>query len=205
MSKHKKKLYTDEAINLKLPPCAEYLGSYSPLIANGKLIIPNLNRSYYFISTTKEKSSLQEYSAEDFSTYPTFINSNLQISLTTFIIGLVINKIQSSSINYTANMCFHENNTINKFIHRILNSNTIVNASFVPSLLYTISNSNAIRPLYVSDVAISPLNYYILFIINRLENDPNLLMANNSFVTIDPLNLGLADIKIIYPYKNSDD
>lgn len=93
-------------------------------------------------------------------------------------------------------MEIHSNESTNTFIHKMLTEKPEVNTNFVHKLSFIISNGNAILPFFTHAVDITPLNFYILFFINRLEGNPGLLFANNSFTTDDPINFDMASINI---------
>lgn len=77
----------------------------------------------------------------------------------------------------------------------------MVNSDFSPSLTFRISNGEAIFPLYTRTTNITLLNYYILFILNRLERTPELFFGNNSYATPDPINFNLAALNLTFPLE----
>lgn len=91
-------------------------------------------------------------------------------------------------------MEIHSDESANTFIHQMLKEKPDVNTNFIHKLSFIISNGNAILPYFTYAVDITPLNFYILFLVNRLEGDPGLLFANNSFTTEDPINFDMSAI-----------
>lgn len=180
--------------NAILPPCANFLNNANPLVKDNTYIYRNYNSLYCFIATnplnsTQNSNSIQVY-------------TNLQISLYNYIIGLFINEIQLKKIKYDENLEIHSDKSTNKFIHGTLKSNLELKANFIPYLSLIISNSYSIVSLYTKNIPITPLNYYILFVLNRLEGQPGLFFGNNSYTTPDIINFNLAALNIKFPYMN---
>jgi hypothetical protein len=186
-----------------LPPCSAFLGNNNPIIKDGRVIFRNLNKAYYFISTTSTTEQTRYETGLPETTTPIsnrpFTAANFQITLSTFIIGLYINQIQQKIISYDENIPIHADKTANNFVHKLLRNTPQVNVDYVPELSLVISHSNAILPLYTYAAPITPLNFYILFILNRLENNPGLFFSDNSFATEDPINFTLASLIIQFP------
>ena len=185
----------------KIPPCSQFLGNAEPIIKDGKVIFRNENRAYYFISTVTNQDSSENgnQAPQNQILEQANVNFNLQISLATFIIGLFINKIQKGEIEYDANMPIHENSTANSMIHQLLQNSPQVQTDYLPQLSLVVSNGNAILALYTYTINITPLNFYILFLLTRLENNPAFFFGNNSFATEDPINFSLASLNICFP------
>ncbi|AWZ47887.1 hypothetical protein C3495_03245 [Clostridiaceae bacterium 14S0207] len=181
-----------------LPPCTKFLGGYSPLIKDGKFIYPNYNRLFLFLTYNYPLSEPPNYDPKDITTYSLQQNANLQISLYDFLIGLFINEVQKDIIKYDSSMKIHDNKYADRFIKTLINANFDVFSDFIPSLSFVISNSNAILSLYTADVKISPINFYIIFMLNRIENEPALKYGNNCYVTPDYINYELANLFIKY-------
>lgn len=191
-----KKDNCNKYVDAKLPPCANFLGNNNPIIKNGKLIFRNMNRLYYFIATSpKTKNSGKK---KVFTTPQLY--TNIQISLTTYIIGLFIDMIEKEKIIYDKEYPIHSNKEINDYIHQTIAQppDTIINYQTQLTLVY--SNGNAILTPIQYTVDISSTNYLILLTINRLESDPGLLFINNSYATPDIINLILSEIDINFPY-----
>lgn len=187
----------------QLPPCSEFLGSNTPIIKDGNRIYRNMNRAFYFISaeasgssTTADPQAPQD--SKCFSNNPS-TTLNIQISLVNYLVGLFINQVQLGKIKYDRNKPIHNDKLMDEFIHQMLEKSPEIRVDFVPQLILLISNGNAILPLLTQSINITPLNFYILFVLNRLENNPGLTFGNNSFVTEDPINFSLAAINNKYP------
>lgn len=187
-----------------VPPCSAYLGNHNPIIKDGKVIYKNENRLFFFISTLPGRDRNGPSPVEPETTTPVteepFTSSNLQVSLSTFIIGYYINQIQLDKIQYDQSCPIHSDKATDAFIHQTLQDPPQINTDYTTALSLIISNPNSVLPLYTYEVNITPLNYYILFIINRLENDPGLFFGNNSYATEDPINLLLAALNIQCPF-----
>lgn len=201
MSKNNRKKRNNRCKNpfedAKVPPCSAYLGSNNPLLINDYLVARNFNRFYYFLSTNSPISQVT-YNPSDFSTYTVGGNSNIQISLSTFLIGVFIDSVQKNVIKFEEDMTIHSNEYINDFIKNLLINAPSIDINFVPSLNVFLSNSNAIIDLYNLQINISPINFFILLFVSRFEKDPNLLISNNSYVTVDEINIELAKFNYIY-------
>lgn len=187
----------------KIPPCSEFLNNTDPIIKDGKLIFRNQNRLFCFLSTNPLSSSDSSSNCtNNYCDVNYLINSspsvytNIQISITTYLIGLYINQVQQGIIDYKPTASIHSNKSTNEFIHQLLQNCPKVNVDYIPGLSLVISNNSAIATLYSSTFNISPLNYYILFVLNRLENDPGLYFSNNSYAAPNPINLTLAALNI---------
>ncbi len=186
----------------EVPPCGVYLGNIDPIIKDGKVIYRNENRVYFFISTILNNRAViypREPETATPITEEPFTSSNLQISLTTFIVGLYINQIQLGKIKYDKTNAIHSNKTADEFIHQTLQNPPQIKTNIVTTLSLIISHSNAIIPLYTRSLDITALNYYILFALNRLENNPGLFFGNNSFVDQDPINIDFAALNLQFP------
>ncbi|MDD7793356.1 hypothetical protein [Clostridium sp. 'White wine YQ'] len=168
----------------EVPPCSAFLGNAEPIIKNGHVIFRNFNRLFCFISTA----------SDDPSEKINKVNTNIQISITTYIIGLYINKVQLGIIKYNKSSKIHSDETANEFIHKMIDKSPEVKVDYKPSLKAVVSNQNAILPLFTNIIDINPLNYYILFILNRMEANPGLYFANNDFGTEDSINFMLASL-----------
>lgn len=170
-----------------IPPCYQFLGNDNPIIKDGRLIYKNHNRLFLFLSTSYENEAS--------------VNTNIQISLCSFIIGLFVNQVQNGIIKYDENCIIHTNKKINSLIHKLLQAPPDVKMSCKPFLSIYISHRDAVTALYNSSIPIAPFNYYLLFILNRLEGNPGLFFSNNSFVTPDPINFDLSSFNLNFPFK----
>lgn len=194
--KKKNKSSCNSFDDFTLPPCAKFLGSINPLIKNGKVIYRNLNRFYFFISYHYSKISSPTYNSLNPQSFNDTINGNLQIEPYYFFIGMYINEIQKGNIIYNDNVKIHDNKYADSFIKTILKNNYKINSSFIPSLTYAISNSNAILPPYLASIEISLINFYIILMINRFYYEYGLLFSDNAYVTNDFINNFLANIYV---------
>lgn len=174
-----------------LPPCAALLGNRDPIIKDGRIIFRNQNRLFFFIGTASPKGA--RYS----------IDTNVQITLSTFIIGLFIDQIEHNSAKYKNTIKIHARDDINTFIHNSLSKPLKVSFKYKPSLSLVYSNADAILHPFLYTLRISPNNYLILLAINRFENNPGLFFINNSHITEDVLNFILAGIDISAPECNN--
>ncbi|MBL4931963.1 hypothetical protein [Clostridium paridis] len=170
--------------NGEVPPCSAFLGNTEPIIKNGHIIFRNNNRLFCFISTSTDITS------ENIND----ITTNIQISITSYIIGLYINKVQLGILEYDKNAKIHSDEKTDEFIHKMIEKSPEVKVDYRPYLTATVSHQNAVLPLFTNVINIKPLNYYILFILNRMEANPGLYFANNDFVTDDSINFMLASL-----------
>ena len=194
--KKKSKSSCNSFDDFTLPPCAKFLGNINPLINNGKVIYRNLNRFYFFISYHYSKISSPTYNPLNPQSFNDTITANLQIEPYYFFIGMYINEIQKGNITYNDNVKIHDNKYADSFIKTILKNNYEINSSFIPSLTYAISNSNAILPPYLASIEISLINFYIILMINRFYYEYGLLFSDNAYVTNDFINNFLANIYV---------
>lgn len=194
--KKKNKSSCNSFDDFTLPPCAKFLGNINPLIKNGKVIYRNINRFYFFISYNYSKISSPTYNSLNPQSFNDTINGNLQIEPYYFFIGMYINEIQKGNIIYNDNVKIHDNKYADSFIKTILKNNYEINSSFIPSLTYAISNSNAILPPYLASIEISLINFYIILMINRFYYEYGLLFSDNAYVTNDFINNFLANIYV---------
>ena len=179
----------------EIPPCSAFLDNSNPIIKDCKLIFRNLNRLFYFISASTINPSTQ-FNAST-------VAANIQISLSTFIIGLFINQVQVGIITYDQDCMIHSNKEINAFIHETLQNPPIIDENFFPSLSLVYSNGNAILDPFTFTLNISKLNFYILLIISRLEMNLGLFFIDNSFATEDCINFFLASLNIQCPFEEN--
>lgn len=173
----------------ELPPCSDFLGNSNPIIKDGKVIFRNFNRVFYFITTTPDNTTT--LSDNVFYSY-----TNIQISLYNFIIGIFISQIESKLIDYDKNCAIHKDTKVNKFIHEILQKKTEIKLNSTPSLSLIVSNNNAIVPLLTTMINISPINYFILLVLNRFEGNPALFFADNTYTLEDPINFYLSGLNV---------
>ncbi len=96
-----------------IPPCAEYLKNDNVLLINGDLLYINNNKLYAFISSNASNQNSEGDSSES-------LNTNIEISMTTFIIGLFINQIQKGIIKYDEDKPIHQDKKIDSLIHQWL-------------------------------------------------------------------------------------
>lgn len=176
-------------IGAKVPPCAELLGNFNPVIKDGKLIFRNLNRLFYFIGISPKNENAPQ------------ILSNIQISLPTYITGLFINQIECNKINYNEADKIHGDEKINTFIHNCIKNPTNINFDYLTQLKLVYSNVDAILPPFEYTINISLNNYLTLLSINRIEGNPLLFFINNSDATEDIFNFILAEIDLSFPLK----
>ena len=170
-----------------VPPCANLLRNVNPIIKDGKLIFRNLNRLYYFIGIHPKDDIISPE-----------LYANIQISLSTYLIGLIIDQIESKKIVYREEDEMHTIKEINDFIHKSINNPT--NKKFkhrtILSLVY--SNIDAILTPFQYILDISLNNFLILLTINRVENNPALFFINNSDATEDIFNFILSEVDISF-------
>ena len=169
--------------NPDLPPCSKYLGNAHPILTENFAIFKNDNRAYYFLSTLPTGSN---------TIGANLIYTNLQISLTTYLVGVYIFNVQSGKCTFDSNSPIHNNKQANDFIVNTLNTPPNITLNYVPSLNLVIGNSNSILSLYTNTIIITPLNYYISLGLHALENDPSLFYGNNADALADPINIDLA-------------
>lgn len=188
-----------------VPPCCAFLGNIEPLIKDGKIIYRNENRVFFFISTIFDPSARASLPGEPETTNPIterpYTSSNLQISLATFLTGMYINQIQLGNIIYDQTSAITSDETADEFIHQTFQNPPEIVTNYETTLSIIVSHSGSVIPLYTQAWHITPLSYYILFILNRLENNPGLFFGNNSFVEDDPINFVLASLNIQFPLK----
>ena len=96
-----------------IPPCAEYLENENILVLDGELIYRNANKIYTFITTSASNNGPTGSLGEALET-------NVEISITTFIIGLFINQVQMGVIKYDKTKPIHPDEKIDLLIHECL-------------------------------------------------------------------------------------
>lgn len=178
----------------EVPPCSAFLTNSNPLIKDGKVIYKNLNRIFFFIGTTPTDENLS-YN----------ISTNLQINLSTYVIGLFIYQIEQGFIKYDKNAVISTDKVINQFVHESLQNPPTIKEEFNANLALVYSNGNAILDPLNYSVNISKLAYYVLFIIDRLTFNPALFFINNSFSLENCLNFFSASLNIQFPFVEEDD
>ncbi len=192
----------------EVPPCSAFLGNIDPIVIDGELIFRNINRVYYFISTSSASIISRNAGSQGglacgcCSLGNTSAITNLQVSMATYIIGLYIHEVQMGNIRHSDKNKIHSDKKANEFICGMLKKKPEVLMDFIPSLSVIVSNSTAILNAFSYTVNITPLNYYILFVLNRLENHPGLFFANNNYVTEDPINFNLASLALRFPFED---
>lgn len=197
MKKKKKKHCRCKFQDFKLPPCAEFLGNYNPLVYNGHVIYRNTNRLYFFLCFNNNGDIGKTYNPAEPLTFNNIHGGCIQIEPYLFFIGVYINEFQKGNMANFNETKIHDDNNADEFIKSVL-SNTYdtnnVNSEVVPTLSYVISNSNAILPLFSAYIEIRPINYYIILMLSRFYGDYGLLFGDNSYVTNDFVNETLASI-----------
>jgi hypothetical protein len=184
MSKKSKTCFDVLYNNPDFPPCSKYLGNTHPILTENFAIFKNDNRAYYFLSTNPTNSTTAVGTSLTYT--------NLQISLTNYLIGLYIFNVQCGKCTFDSNSPIHNDKQANDFIVNTLNTSPNININFSPSLNFIIGNGNSIVDLYTNVLNITPLNYYIILSLHALENDPTLFYGNNSDALADPINIDLA-------------
>lgn len=174
--------------NGELPPCAKFLNNSAPLISDDMLIYRNLNGIYCFLSVNPSTNNKITTSV------------NLQISISNFIIGLYISQIQDKIIEYDSNAVIHNNKKANNFVHKALSNNISIDEDLNASLIFFITNNNAILPLYTATIDITPLNLYIIIVLHVLENNPALYFGNNDHTFENAINFYLASLSLKFPF-----
>ena len=191
-NKYKKKKCYD--INdFKIPPCAKYLGSNNPFVKDGKIIYKNNNRLYLFLSFNSKTSNGKIYNPVDPSTFSINATGNLQIELYYFIISLFINDVEKGNIKDYEDITIHEDLDADGFVKSVLENKYEITTEFIPSLSYIISNASAVIPLFYGVIEISPINYYIILMLSRFNENYGMLFSDNSYVADDFINRALAD------------
>lgn len=185
--------YDCNAFKGELPPCAQFLNNSNPLIKDNTLIYRNLNGIYTFLSINPVSNSNIATSA------------NLQISFSNFIIGLYISEIQDKIIEYDSNAIIHNNKKANNFIHKALSNDISIDEDINASLVFLITNTDAILPLYTATINITPLNLYIIIVLHALENNPALFFGNNDYTFENQINLYLASLSLKFPFTKFKD
>lgn len=187
--------YNCNAFKGEIPPCAQFLNNSNPLIKDGRLLYRNFNRIYCFLSVNPSNDNNNNNNNNMITT-----SSNLQISISNFIIGLYISQIQNDIIKYDNNSIIHNNKVANDFIHKALSNNTSIDDELNASIAFFITNTNAILPLYTATINITPLNLYILITLHLLENNPALFFANNDYALEDEINFYLSSLSLKFPF-----
>jgi len=174
--------------NYKLSDCSNFLGNSNPLIKNGKIIFRNLNRLFFFISLNNNNKNNED-----------LFEINIQISLSHFLIGLIIQSILLEKTKYEKDAKIASDEKTNKIIHKLLQKPPKkLRQDYNYYLILTFSNNNAIFNPFSYSIKIKPLTFVILLILNRFENNPSLFFFNNDYVTEDTINYLLASIHITY-------
>ena len=187
-----------------IPPCVEWFGSHNPFVRDGKFIYKNYNRVYFFLSFNYTRNSGSEYDTANPFTFNSTGNGNLQIELYCFLIALYINEIEKGNIEYDKEIRIHDDENADKFIKTIIENNYEIDNTFIPSLTYLISNSNAVIPFFTGVIEISMSNFYIILMISRFYSDYGLLFSDNAYVTNDFINRTLANIYIEFNTCNNN-
>lgn len=184
------KLYQDG----KIPLCAQYLNNDSPIIKDGKLIFRNLNRLFLFLTIQSKPSS------------PDTLVINIQISLKHYLIGLFLHNLLQDPSKYQKDLKIDSNPKINSIIHKIIQKPPKkLNTQFDYFLTLSYSNQNAILNPLTYSFPIKPLLFYLLLILNRIENHPGLFFINNDFVIEDTINFALAALHLELPFIALDE
>ena len=170
----------DPLENFQLPPCAKFLGSPNPLVRDGEIIYRNLNRLYFFLSYNYSRFNNQSYNPINPATFNVNTNANLQIDLYHFIIGLYINEVEKGNIKFDSSVKIHDDENADEFIKEVMGNNYNLNSTFVPSLTYVVSNSNAVISLFTGIIDISITNFYIILMLSRFNTDYGLLFSDNA-------------------------
>lgn len=176
-------LYKDSEI----PPCAQYLGNDFLLLKDGKLIYRNLNRFFFFISLNSNHSNKS-------------FDINIQINIKQFIIGLFLHEILQDPSKYQKDCEIDADPKTNSLIHKLIqNPPKQINEEYNYSLILVYSNQDSILNPFTYTLSIKPLVFYILLILNRIENHPGFFFVNNNYVTEDAFNFALASLFIECP------
>lgn len=211
MSKKKKKKKSKKCDNnfarapfedYKLPPCVDYLGAKNPFVKNGELVYKNYNRLYCFLTYNYTNGTEGNYNTANPATYVTALTSNMQIETYCLLIGVYINEVQKGNIEFDESIPIHADENADTFIKTIIeneeNNEYNIEKSFVPSLTYAISNSNAIVPFFIGKIEISMTNFYIMIMLSRCGSDYGMMFSDNACVTNDFINNILADMNTIF-------
>ena len=180
--------------DFELPPCSKFLGSDNPLINDGRIIYRNFNRFYFFLTFNSSELNDVTYDPLKPETYNSTGNGNLQIEPYYFFIGLYINCVEKGKIKYDVNEKIHEDDDADGFIKNVLENEYTIGHNFIPSLTYIIGNSSAVIPMYTGNIQISPINYYIILMLNRAYGNYGMLYSNNAYITNDFINRTLASM-----------
>lgn len=194
--KKNKKICCNPYEGFQLPPCAKFLNSFNPLIKDNKLIYKNNNRLYFFITLNKITNKEKRYDPLDPLSYKTNAIVNIQIEPYYFYIALFVNEVQKGNIKDYKDVNITDKKESDDFIKKILCSKYNIDMEIIPSITYLISNSSAVVPLLQGTIDISPINYYIVYILSRNFKDYGVIFSDNSYVTNDYINNLLANICI---------
>lgn len=124
---------------------------------------------------------------------------NLQISLNTFVIGLLINQIQRGRRTYDENEVFHPDEEVNQFIHNSLNDPPTSVMETIPSLTFVYGNAAAVLPIYTQIITITPQNFLIIIALHKLE--ANAVENSNSLFSLSKISTNPAVIEILKFYQ----
>lgn len=187
--KKKNKCKKIDSTSSTVPPCAQFLGNFVPLIIDDLIVFNNQNKLYVFLETKPLSNSTLDYT----------LLTNIQISFTNFIIALYIETILKNKLTYDASIQIHDDPKLNEFIHSALNSSLEFDSAITPALGLLVSNSNAILPLvnYVQDI--SYLTYVLTYILHVFEKNPALFYGNNNYVFDNIINIFFASNNVIFP------
>lgn len=161
------------------------------------------NKIFCYITTTSisrdtssaDSSTTNTDNLEILST--TFIN--LEISLNTFIIGLIINEIQRGKRSYNENETFHPSEEVNEFIHNTLQENVPRTMETIPNLTFVYGNAAAVLPIYTQVINITPLNFFIVLALHKLE--ANAVETSNGIFVLSRLSRETGVIELLKFYQ----
>ncbi|MBA8934566.1 hypothetical protein [Clostridium beijerinckii] len=214
--------FTEDAI----PPCAKYLDNKNIFSLDRECFYRNDNKVFSVVATRLPNNNPPNIG-------DIRIDTSIEVSITTFIIGLFINKIQMGIIEYDPTKPIHSNKEIDAKIHELLgnppeNCETCANelnnlkdekneklkenkgsknndskkytvnqsynnTQLIYALRIFISSGTAADYILKKQINISPLNYYILSIINNMEGNPELYFAKNNYTFPIPINFYFQD------------
>ena len=97
---------------------------------------------------------------------------------------------------YLNHSAVDDDENADEFIKEVMGNNYNLNSTFVPSLTYVVSNSNAVISLFTGVIDISITNFYIILMLSRFNTDYGLLFSDNAYVTNDFINRTLANIYV---------
>ena len=169
------------------PPIFEDNTNNDTVVSDGEIVFLNQNRLFCFLA-------INPLNDDNAIVGSNIVYVRMQISLKNLYLALILNNLDIAEAQLNPHLKLHENESLDDIIHGYFCSNVQYSLGGLPYVTFVVASLDAIVPFFNYQISITPLVFYIIFLITVLENDPSFYFFNNDYIEFTDINLELASM-----------